>query len=89
MQPHSPLLPPAQDVVEVPSHLWEHFVADYRSLALIARHAESGDPMPRGLHAGLLATHAAFPALELQQQVGPARRSRRRGGPRGCGARAC
>ncbi|GBF99345.1 hypothetical protein Rsub_11757 [Raphidocelis subcapitata] len=59
----------AQDVVEIPSHLWEHFVTDRRSLALIARHRGSRDPMPPGMHAALMAAHGAFPALELQQQV--------------------
>jgi len=59
-----------QDVVEIPSHLWEHFVNDHRTLGLIARHSVSREPMPAALHSALLASHAAFPALELQQQVG-------------------
>ncbi len=59
-----------QDVVEIPSHLWEHFVADHRTLSLIARHSGSREPMPPSLHSALLSAHAAFPALELQQQVG-------------------
>ena len=59
-----------QDVVEIPSHLWEHFVTDHRTAGVIARHATTREPLPRALHSALLASHNAFPALELQQQVG-------------------
>jgi hypothetical protein len=58
-----------QDVVEIPSHLWEHFVTDHRAVSVIARHAASREPLPRALHSALLASHGAFPALDLQQQV--------------------
>jgi hypothetical protein len=59
--------------VEVPSHLWEHFVGDPRSLALLARHVSSRQPLPPQLVADLTARQRQQPALELQQQVGPAR----------------
>jgi hypothetical protein len=39
----------AQDMVEVPSHLWEHFVTDTRTLQLMARHHSSGQPIPLDL----------------------------------------
>lgn len=58
-----------QDIVEIPSHLWEHFVTDYRSLSLLARHVDSREAMPEEIHAALVADHTLFPALELQQQV--------------------
>lgn len=38
----------AQDMVEVPSHLWEHFVTDPRTLRMLAR-STSGDPLPDDL----------------------------------------
>ena len=54
----------------MPSHLFEHFVADARTAGAVARHATSGAPLPAALHRALVEAHAALPALELQQQVG-------------------
>lgn len=60
----------AQDVVEVPSHLFEHFVGDPQAAGVIARHALSRAPLPEALHARLCASlDASFPALELQHQA--------------------
>lgn len=59
----------------MPSHLWEHFSASPQSLALLARHKGSRDPMPAKLSDVLCKGWSSFssvtPALELQQQVGP------------------
>jgi hypothetical protein len=59
----------SQDVVEVPSHLWEHFATDSRSLALLARHADTRQPLPPQLAEQLAGLSSVTPALELQQQV--------------------
>jgi intermediate peptidase len=58
-------------VVEIPSHLWEHFATDSRSLALLARHADTRQPMPHAMAQQLARLSTATPALELQQQVTP------------------
>eukprot|EP00879_Flechtneria_rotunda_P021241 GHRR01022377.1.p1 GENE.GHRR01022377.1~~GHRR01022377.1.p1 ORF type:complete len:527 (+),score=170.00 GHRR01022377.1:1082-2662(+) len=59
----------AQDIVEVPSHLWEHFASDSRCLALLARHKSSREPLPAQLAQQLACRTSATPALELQQQA--------------------
>jgi hypothetical protein len=63
----------SQDLVEVPSHLWEHFIAAPQSLALLARHKGSREAMPAKLSEVLCRGWSSFssvtPALELQQQV--------------------
>uniref|UniRef100_A0A383VSJ1 Peptidase M3A/M3B catalytic domain-containing protein n=1 Tax=Tetradesmus obliquus TaxID=3088 RepID=A0A383VSJ1_TETOB len=59
----------SQDVVEVPSHLWEHFATDARSLSLLARHADSRQPMPQAMARQLARLSTVTPALELQQQA--------------------
>lgn len=60
--------------MEVPSHLWEHFAASPKSLALLARHKGSREAMPPKLVDVLCSSWSSFssvtPALELQQQVG-------------------
>uniref|UniRef100_A0A7S3QPV1 Peptidase M3A/M3B catalytic domain-containing protein n=1 Tax=Dunaliella tertiolecta TaxID=3047 RepID=A0A7S3QPV1_DUNTE len=60
----------AQDMVEVPSHLWEHFVADPRTLRLMARHHQTDDPLPLDLcNKQVFSYRKMFSGLELQQQV--------------------
>jgi hypothetical protein len=63
----------SQDLVEVPSHLWEHFSAAPQSLAVLARHKGSRESMPAKLSEVLCRGWSSFssvtPALELQQQV--------------------
>ncbi|PNH07339.1 Mitochondrial intermediate peptidase [Tetrabaena socialis] len=70
----------AQDLVEVPSHLFEYFVADPRVMALLARDRSAcgagadsgprdGEPMPEGLLRELVEGRSATAALELQQQL--------------------
>lgn len=53
----------------MPSHLWEHFATDSRSLALLARHKDSREPLPDGLAQQLVGLGSVTPALELQHQV--------------------
>ncbi|KAL6759533.1 hypothetical protein V8C86DRAFT_2574236 [Haematococcus lacustris] len=59
----------AQDMVELPSLLWEKFASDPRSLALLARHRTTRDPLPDGLAAAMCADRSHFWAIDLQQQV--------------------
>ncbi|GLI62332.1 hypothetical protein VaNZ11_004940 [Volvox africanus] len=70
----------AQDIVEVPSHLFEYFASDPRVMALLARDRsaspagadgapEDGEPLPAGLLKELVAGRSATAALELQQQL--------------------
>lgn len=53
--------------------MWEHFSAAPESLALLARHKSSREPMPVKLSGVLCKGWSSFssvtPALELQQQV--------------------
>eukprot|EP00955_Chlamydomonas_euryale_P113952 366244-Chlamydomonas_euryale.AAC.1 len=60
----------AQDMVEVPSHLWEHFAVDPETLSLLAR-SRGGDrtPLPKGAARQLVGARRRFSALELQSQV--------------------
>lgn len=55
--------------MEVPSHLWEHFATHPASLALLAKHRSSRDPLPSKLVQQLVQASSVTPAIELQQQV--------------------
>jgi intermediate peptidase len=59
----------AQDVVELPSHLWEYFALDPRSLAYLVRHHATLEPLPAGAASALAFARRQFAALELQQQA--------------------
>ncbi|EFJ50295.1 hypothetical protein VOLCADRAFT_88756 [Volvox carteri f. nagariensis] len=70
----------AQDLVEVPSHLFEYFASDPRVMGLLARDrsgcaagaggdAEEGEPIPEELFRQLAAGRSVAAALELQQQL--------------------
>ena len=59
----------AQDMVEVPSHLWEHFAVDPSTLALLARHRSvTREPLPEEVGQQLVHARRMFSALELQGQ---------------------
>jgi intermediate peptidase len=59
----------AQDMVEVPSHLWEHFAVDPATLGMLARHRTTRDRLPAEAAQQLVAARRMFSALELQGQV--------------------
>lgn len=59
----------ALDIVEIASHLMEHFVNDPRSLRLFARHKTTGDAIPEAMVTKLMQSKNVFGALDLQQQV--------------------
>ncbi|KAG2485902.1 hypothetical protein HYH03_015346 [Edaphochlamys debaryana] len=71
----------SQDLVEVPSHLFELFTQDPRAMALLARDRsglpggpraegpDGGEPLPPGLLTELVAGRSASSCLELQQQL--------------------
>ncbi|PNW86102.1 hypothetical protein CHLRE_02g073400v5 [Chlamydomonas reinhardtii] len=70
----------AQDLVEVPSHLFEYWATDPLTMGLMARDRSNdssaaagagggGEPLPPALLKELIAGRAATAALELQQQL--------------------
>lgn len=59
----------ATDLVEVPSHVFEHFAWDARVLARYARHCDSGDAMPTRTIANLCQSRAGFVATDVQNQA--------------------
>ncbi|GAX79131.1 hypothetical protein CEUSTIGMA_g6571.t1 [Chlamydomonas eustigma] len=60
----------AQDMVEVPSHLWEHWAVDTSTLRVLARHRSgTRDPLPEAAALHLLKTRRMFSAVEMQNQV--------------------
>eukprot|EP00775_Hariotina_reticulata_P012131 gene12131-12269_t len=59
----------SQDVVEVPSHLWEHFATAGASRALLTRHHISRQPMPESIAQDLASQGSITPALDLQHQA--------------------
>ncbi|KAG2434975.1 hypothetical protein HYH02_011974 [Chlamydomonas schloesseri] len=73
----------AQDLVEVPSHLFEYWATDPLTMGLLARDRSNtqpdtgaaagpgggGEPLPPALLEELIAGRAATAALELQQQL--------------------
>lgn len=59
----------ATDLVEVPSHVFEHFAWDPRVIAKHARHCSTGDPMPTRTVRSLCASRTGFVATDLQQQI--------------------
>ena len=57
-------------MVEVPSHLFEHFVSDKRTLRLLARHrGATRDPIPDDIFEQLTNSRQLFSGLDLQYQV--------------------
>jgi len=57
------------DIVEVPSHLFEHFAWDPYALKLLGRHYITGEPVPDGMIAALRKSKTIFDAIESQQQL--------------------
>jgi len=57
------------DIVEVPSHVFEHFAWDPSALKLLGRHHSTGDHIPDDLISALRKSKEIFSALELQQQL--------------------
>ena len=60
----------AVDFSEVPSHLFEHFSRDPYLIHSWAKHKTSGHQPPLDLVIEALRTRDAFPALDIQKQVG-------------------
>ncbi len=57
-------------MVEVPSHLWEHFAVDPATMRLLARHrSATRDPLPAEAGRQLAQARRMFSAIELQNQV--------------------
>lgn len=59
----------ATDLVEVPSHLFEHFAWDPRVVSKIAKHYRTGDPMPTRMVRSFCASRTAFMATDIQMQL--------------------
>lgn len=59
----------ATDLVEVPSHLFEHFAWDPRVLSRVAKHYKTGEPMPTRLLRSLSASRRGFIATDVQMQL--------------------
>ena len=60
----------AQDLVEVPSHLFEHWAVDPHTLGVLARHRSTRDPIASKAAESLVKARRTCSALELQGQVG-------------------
>ena len=59
------------DLMEVPSHVTEHFARSGPSLRAFMRHHISGRPMPAPLVQRMRASQSLFEATNLQQQARP------------------
>lgn len=59
----------ATDLVEVPSHIFEHFAWDPRIISRYARHYRTGDPMPMRTVKSLCASRHGFAATDMQMQI--------------------
>jgi mitochondrial intermediate peptidase len=57
------------DLVEVPSHVFEHFAWDPRVLSHVSSHYRTGDPMPTRLIHAICASRYQFVASDLQFQT--------------------
>ena len=60
----------AQDLVEVPSHLFEHWAVDPSTLRVLAKHRSTREPIPLEAAESLVRARRTCSALELQGQVG-------------------
>lgn len=59
----------ATDLVEVPSHVFEHFAWDPRVISHISAHYRTGDPMPTRLIHAVCASKHQFIAADLKFQT--------------------
>jgi len=59
----------AMDFVETPSHLLEQYVWDPSFLSLLARHYETGDPIPTDLIAKLVQSRNDLRCVDIQTQI--------------------
>lgn len=57
------------DLVEVPSHIFEHFAWDHRIISRYAKHCHTGDEMPTRTVKALCASRQGFAATDLQTQI--------------------
>ena len=57
------------DIVEIPSHLFEHFAWDADALKLLGRHHLTKEPIPDGMIATLRKSRDIFKSMETQQQL--------------------
>ena len=57
------------DIVEIPSHLFEHFAWDADALKLLGRHHLTNEPIPDGMIATLRKSRDIFKSMETQQQL--------------------
>ncbi|KAK7322431.1 hypothetical protein VNO77_25810 [Canavalia gladiata] len=59
----------ALDFAEIPSHLFEYYVWDYRFLKKFARHCSTGEEIPLKLVESLQGNRDMFAATEMQRQI--------------------
>lgn len=59
----------ALDFVEIPSHLFEHFVWDHRFLRCFARHHRTREVIPRKTVEQLGSSRRMFQAMDMQAQI--------------------
>ena len=57
------------DFVEVPSHVFEHFVWDHRVLSKFAKHHQTGEPIPKQLVERMNEQRKIFWSIETDQQL--------------------
>ena len=57
------------DIVEVPSHLFEHFAWDPSALKLLGKHYMTHEPIPDAMISALRKSRNIFRSIESQQQV--------------------
>lgn len=59
------------DMVEIPSHFFEHFLQSKDCLSLCCRHNLGGDPMPEELMTSVQRHWRFLPALDMNDTVCP------------------
>lgn len=59
----------SRDFVETPSQLFENWAWEYDSLQLFARHYQTGEPLPKSLHANMLKARNVGSGIATLQQI--------------------